>query len=1305
MKRKTQIFSMILVFLFLGSAFGVLASTGEKEKGDYGVVLTIEEKERKVSRNERAIYKGTIENIGKNNDSYEISFGGKDYGKEGVSVELVSRETEEEVNLSSLPLDAGEEFAFLLYITVERDSGDYEISIMVRSNTDENIWDAVKTRTKIVREDEKKYRFSFEVGEKEMTTRYGVAVNYFMVLANTGNVEDKYTVKYEFAEEYPNVEAKFIFFRENGGETELERKIMENGFEISLDPGEKIAFSLEVVVSEPREENKNGEKYLTYVSVNSNEKPDLRRDEKLLTIIKDEEQGVGLVFTTPEPEKRIPAGGTAEYVLILANKGWAPLEASLRLMEHQYPDVEAHLYLIAPHWLMDQEMNNGQMSGNLPGFIYTENGEVVYLSQDDVEWRDYGGLIPVDPSFSYTVYPDEQIKFLLRVTHIFKPENGDVKIDIYSSTYEIAVRAQSDDGFNETVVTHTEVVYRPQYGIEMMMKESKKFARPNLPVKYVIHLENTGDVEEAVTLTLGGEAYGLKGVSAYLYIYHDWKDSMHYNDDFEQKPIVIYDEEGLKEFYQGDDEWNDEEWWMPEPIRDELQLSLGVGENIKVVLEVVIYYERGVYNLTVEAMVNDHLETAKVINCTTVVEPDAYTGFEIKAPFSEQTAQIGEEVDYPIVIYNPSYYTEEVVLELGGKDLYRDGVDAQLFIKRNVYYFEPAYNGFMRKENHNFYLECGGFLYEPNKEIEDDEGTYFDNTGGIYKDYEYERKHWEEVERPEIEQLIPLTEGGKVVLGPFEEIWLLMRVSVENQTGVFNIDLVASSLTHPNYRKIVSTETTIKEGENYGLELFIGDPVHYTAYGVTTIYVFQLTNTGDVRDRVLLEVEGPATTEPNVYIEIGVKSSRDGEPLPLKDDYGNLILPYEDSAPFVEERYLYKQWAEEEEKECDNEMPFEECEMKENEFERQFSTPSGEMVGCEDHRWNSSLSEDEFLSDGRIEPVEYSHMNWGEEDGEIVHMKAMGKEMCQEKEDFHSIDYGFVPFQQFGRKYVDIEAGETIIVTMKVSIYKGNSPIHDETEMGEGMMNKGMSGEMGMMHHEKEEKVGYRVTLVARSTKSPHIVAEAKTITYLYHELIQQGMMEKKVSAVFHIFARNTTQEILEKGFELLPLILESKRIEFKVRANFSEGRVIILNINTTNLREIGDFDVLFDREKIREMNRDKIMNYSGDLARYAGIKTDEGMLLLIYIPHFSEHTITVQSAESVEKEEYNGAVIGAGLLLILLIGFVGMSYILKKEEERKKEFKLKMLETEEKEFLNLEKNEDEIEKLLNEDLFFGKKI
>ncbi len=1388
----TRSLAFLLVVLMVSTTFGVVfAGEGGEEnaKDDFEVALSLKEDEKTISSGDSTFYEGKIHNTGKLNDSYKITFGGKDYDKEGVAVRLLAHDTDEEVDPDNIDILAGGNFPFDLMITIEGAEDEYEITLMVSSHSDNEVWDAQKTRTFVVEENKKEYDFEFWTREEEQTTTYGVPVSYFISLKNTGNIDNVYTMELLVPEEYNNLETTLMLMDdETYGVIEIEG----TEFELEAEVGQERVFILEIKVNQIlyMDDDENDEKgnfadpgdlptkrYSVKLSAVSQNGPERLGLVRTITTIKHQDEG-HLVFNAYETGKSIRAGGETEYVLVLANQGWSPIEAKMALLEHQYGDVEAELFLIAPYWYYDAV--DGQEPG-MRGVIYDEEGNVVYIDETQILWEDYGGLIPVQEGFSYVVSPYESVELLLTVKHLHEDGDGNITPTIHSAEYELGVQVTTDEPvFEKTVVIKTEVIFNPIYGIDLELEEERKATRPQEPVEYFFTLKNTGNVETLVEMEIAGDALGLEGVYADLYALNHWTeplllqtitskfetgpapwifdpdDPRNYIDSMD--PIVVY-EDGEKTFYNEDCIRNpfgnpDLSIFAPQGI----QLYLEAGREVRIVLGVSIDYEVGEFNLSVSASVAEQPNTWVTLDTQTVVKPGEYQGFVMEAFETEQSTLLEQPAEYHINIYNPGYYEEVIKLELGGEDIADESVTAQLFMQRNIYYYDYDYDEFLRKDNGEYMLEYAGGVYDPslvseqefrdtNPDFDEDdlpwdpataevyyteegnhEEYYYANTGAIYKNYEYEKNIWQDPAKgfDEDEWLIPIKgEDMTLTVGPFEEVWLLLRVS-STQEGEVDIDLSAQSVKHPEYRKTIATLTTVMGEANYGLELFIGDPVHYTAYGVTTVYVFQLKNTGNVMDHVLLDVAGKDAYTEGVYIELGVSDTVTREPVFFMDGMGNAILPYNDKEEFEDDKYHYEQWLENGETDAAPGMGGVHG-APDDDFQKKLATGDGELV-------EGDVNEI-FLG---TEPVEYGYFSWefGEGEGEEILFQNAGEEGPGQNQGFLDLDRGFIPIGHLNELYVDIDAGETLIVTMKVTIFNWDDDVleddeyktsGDDPEKGTSSGGGGTGSEKEADPDDTEEKKNedkdrtekpYELTLRARSRKAVDVAAKAKTQTHIYSGPISED--RDKFSGIFNVNDRHASREILENGFEIIPQALESGRIEVKVKGEFDEGRHMLLNLNKTNLLELGNFDVLFDRLKISEMPLDEIMDYSGDEAKYSIEEGVDGTLVVVYIPYFSEHTITIESSEQADTQGDGGNafLLVGGLFFTIMVGLIGLGYVQRKEEEKKKDFKLKLHEEESKTAPSPEKaqpaapgstlpslkNNNDLEKLLNEDLFFGKK-
>ena len=144
-------------------------------------------------------------------------------------------------------------------------------------------------------------------------------------------------------------------------------------------------------------------------------------------------------------------------------------------------------------------------------------------------------------------------------------------------------------------------------------------------------------------------------------------------------------------------------------------------------------------------------------------------------------------------------------------------------------------------------------------------------------------------------------------------------------------------------------------------------------------------------------------------------------------------------------------------------------------------------------------------------------------------------------------------------------------------------------------------------------------------------------------------------------------------GMELEMGTVSNGRMDITIRGNFSTGKVFVLNIDETVL-DVSSFDDMvfkLDGEVIEVSNIHLVLSESGDEAKYCLTVGNDGLRALIYIPHFSEHVVTIESesfisvpSKTEELPEFLGIIaIAAGILVVLLL-FVNVLRLGKKKHK-----------------------------------------
>jgi hypothetical protein len=150
-----------------------------------------------------------------------------------------------------------------------------------------------------------------------------------------------------------------------------------------------------------------------------------------------------------------------------------------------------------------------------------------------------------------------------------------------------------------------------------------------------------------------------------------------------------------------------------------------------------------------------------------------------------------------------------------------------------------------------------------------------------------------------------------------------------------------------------------------------------------------------------------------------------------------------------------------------------------------------------------------------------------------------------------------------------------------------------------------------------------------------------------------------------HMLQENNHYQL---GMEVEYLGREGNTVRFRMRAEFEEGKVVAFNIgeNVLRFRNKNQVRVYFDGNQIQAGNAGDVVKGNGTQAKYAGEVGEGGAQFLVYIPHFSEHIIEIESLTELAEEhlfsDSNYAVMGFAILT--LVGLSGHVYKIGKSRD-----------------------------------------
>jgi hypothetical protein len=175
-----------------------------------------------------------------------------------------------------------------------------------------------------------------------------------------------------------------------------------------------------------------------------------------------------------------------------------------------------------------------------------------------------------------------------------------------------------------------------------------------------------------------------------------------------------------------------------------------------------------------------------------------------------------------------------------------------------------------------------------------------------------------------------------------------------------------------------------------------------------------------------------------------------------------------------------------------------------------------------------------------------------------------------------------------------------------------------------------------------------------------------------YRSEIQNGAEDGTipVESTFMYRNRNIVQENnhYQTGMEVELDDVSGNNLRVRVRAEYGEGKIVVLNIedDVIKFERNGEPKLYFDGERIQKCEMNEIKECKGTQARYVGEVGNGGAQFMVYIPHFSEHVIEIESVvKDAQKELFtptNFMVMGIGVLA--LVGLGGYIFKIGKERE-----------------------------------------
>ncbi len=157
-------------------------------------------------------------------------------------------------------------------------------------------------------------------------------------------------------------------------------------------------------------------------------------------------------------------------------------------------------------------------------------------------------------------------------------------------------------------------------------------------------------------------------------------------------------------------------------------------------------------------------------------------------------------------------------------------------------------------------------------------------------------------------------------------------------------------------------------------------------------------------------------------------------------------------------------------------------------------------------------------------------------------------------------------------------------------------------------------------------------------------------------DVLMKEIQKGRMGAEMYIGQNRT--DFINYSYEMHAKIMHRERnhIRLQISSDTPEGKVMVMHAEKSMLQYDSHHRIIvkLDGKNISEASADDVMN-GGNEAKYAVIDNGDSVSIMVYIPHFSEHTLDVES-EPVEGGEITGALenpLVMGLVILVVLGVI----------------------------------------------------
>ncbi len=162
-------------------------------------------------------------------------------------------------------------------------------------------------------------------------------------------------------------------------------------------------------------------------------------------------------------------------------------------------------------------------------------------------------------------------------------------------------------------------------------------------------------------------------------------------------------------------------------------------------------------------------------------------------------------------------------------------------------------------------------------------------------------------------------------------------------------------------------------------------------------------------------------------------------------------------------------------------------------------------------------------------------------------------------------------------------------------------------------------------------------------------------------EKIINAIAEGKVGGELHV-GRYTDFTNYTYGFHARVQQEEKNRVQITVDSENHEGKVVMIDVNKSSMQYDSQHQIVvkIDGKEIKMSSETDVLA-GGSEGKYAVVDNGNTVTILVYVPHFSEHTVDVESQSSNPIEVMGNPIYLGVIIAVVIIVIIAAVAIIKK--------------------------------------------